>query len=367
MGGGGKRYLKVAFQVILLVVVALGAYRGTLYAWEWFHKEPAPSDEVDKGVLTIPQEELDLGRVWETTSYEHVVHVTNLTDQPVTIDRFERTCNCVAVTPHGDVTIGPRETEAFTLKLMLNSRAGPSDRMGPEPFRVRFAARYEGQPENVQAEWLLKAEVLPTLRLKPGLLRLGTKSDRQVIEEKVQIEAGSGVESIEGEPASGWGLELTPDGAGDGSKRFTGILRRKDDAKAGAVSDIIRFHPLDGHGKRLPPKELKVEGEVAQDVVADPREIQHGRKLCGTSAEETVRLGSLTDRTFRVVAVTSTSADLKVTRAPGQGGGRLYSLLISFTNPGEQEALARFTIQDDRGKEFQVAVPVRYHGDGGPK
>ena len=133
-----------------MVVAVIGAYRGTLYAWEWFHKEPAPPDEAAKATLTIPEEELDLGRVWETNSHEHVVHVTNLTDRPVTITHFEKTCNCFAITPNADVTLEPHGTKAFALRLALNSRAGPSGRMEAEPFRVRFAARYEGQPERAK-------------------------------------------------------------------------------------------------------------------------------------------------------------------------------------------------------------------------
>jgi len=60
-----------------MVIAVIGAYRGTLYAWGWFHEEPAPPDEAANGVLTIPEEELDLGRVWEASSQEHVVHLTN--------------------------------------------------------------------------------------------------------------------------------------------------------------------------------------------------------------------------------------------------------------------------------------------------
>ena len=96
-----------------MVVAVIGAYRGTLYAWEWFHKEPAPPDEAAKATLTIPEEELDLGRMWETNSHEHVVQVTNLTDRPVTITHFEKTCNCFAITPNADVTLEPHGTKAF--------------------------------------------------------------------------------------------------------------------------------------------------------------------------------------------------------------------------------------------------------------
>ena len=85
------------------------------------------------------------------------------------------------------------------------------------------------------------------------------------------------------------------------------------------------------------------------------------------SAEETIRLVSLTNRTFRVIAAASTGADLKVARVAEPSGGCLYSLQICFTAPGEQEALAQFTIQDDEGKEFKVAAPVRYYGAAGPR
>jgi hypothetical protein len=143
---GGRYYLKVALQVLLVVVAAIGVHRGALYAWDWFHKEPAPPDDAAIAVLTIPEEELDLGRVWEASSHEHVVHVTNQTDRPVTIRHFEKTCNCVTITPNAGTILAPHEIQAFTLRLGLSSRAIASDGMEAEPFRVRFAARYEGSP-----------------------------------------------------------------------------------------------------------------------------------------------------------------------------------------------------------------------------
>jgi hypothetical protein len=116
----------------------------------------------------------------------------------------------------------------------------------------------------------------------------------------------------------------------------------------------------------LPVKELRIVGEIVPDVLGHPREIHHGRQPCGTAAEETIRLVSLTNRPFRVTSVISTSADLKVTRLPDNDRGWHYSLRLRFTATGEQEALAVFTIQEEDTKEFEVTVPVRYHGFQGP-
>jgi hypothetical protein len=57
--------------------------------------------------LAVADEELDLGRVWETNRHEHIVHITNLLDRPVTIARFATTCDCLGITPAAERSTVP--------------------------------------------------------------------------------------------------------------------------------------------------------------------------------------------------------------------------------------------------------------------
>src|SRR5581483_8040134 len=110
-------------------------------------------------------------------------------------------------TPSGDVTLEPHETKAFTLKLALISRAASSGTWDDEPFGAHLAAVYstEGQTGGA-AEWQLKATVAPTIRVTPPVLRVGTRSERQIIEESVRIEAGPGIVSLEVDGSPDWSV-----------------------------------------------------------------------------------------------------------------------------------------------------------------
>jgi hypothetical protein len=318
--------------------------------------------------LAIAGEELDLGRVWETKSLDHLVHMRNTADRSVTISRFEKSCSCLEIAPDAGVTLQPGEAVAVNLTLALTPRFGRTEMTDGEPFVVRFAAVYavDGRAEET-AEWQVKVVTVPTLRLRPPVVQFGTRSERQPpLELRARIEANKGVESIQAVDPSGGAVEILPESTERSPAAFTVVLRDKTKRVPGRVSDVIRLTPVDGQGNRLPEKELKIVGEVVHDVVAQPREIHHGRQTCGTRAEETIRLTSLGGTPFRVVGVMSSSPDLQAVPLSEDEGGRLYSLRMRFERAEDQEARAEFTIREEDGNEFGITVPVRYHGVQGP-
>jgi hypothetical protein len=251
--------------------------------------------------------------------------------------------------------------------LSLVSRGKAGQEPADEQFQVGFTAHYSTDgPVHGMADWRLKGAIAPTLRFSPPLLQIGTMSERQfAVEPATRIQANESIVAIDCQAPSGWSVAVTRE-QGSPPGQFTAIVRRKPEGQRGPVADVIRFTPIDRAGKRLPVKEMKMVGEVVPDVLGHPREIHHGRQPCGATAEETIRLVSLTKRPFRVTSARSRSADLKVTRIPDNDGGWLYSLQVRLTAMGEQETLAVFTVQEEDAEEFEVAVPVRYHGFQGP-
>jgi hypothetical protein len=237
-----------------------------------------------------------------------------------------------------------------------------------EPFLTRLRALYSagGQVQKT-AEWSLKAVIVPALRLNPPALRFGVRSDRQLeVPQIVRIEANDTIGAIDCQAPPGWTAEITSGQAESHPADFLAKVKRKPDGNFGLISGVIRFCPVDREGKRLPPKEAGLIGEIVRDVVANPREIHHGRRPCGMTANETVRLVSPSNRPFLVKSATSRSSDLQVTRVQEYDKGWLYTLQLRFTGLGEQEASAEFTVQDEDGEEFKLVVPARYYGLQGP-
>jgi hypothetical protein len=361
-------YRNYVYQLIVLVVAAAIAYKGAVLLHQALFKGKAQGTEISDPRLVISEEELDLGRVYESSAYEHAFRITNAADQPVTIVRFETTCDCLGITPGAGVTLQPQETKTFTIKLSLASRVANTDSWGGEPYEVRFGAVYTGDGQGPYATaWRLRCVLVPTIRLRPSTLQLGTQSERQPrIEQSVDIEATDEIRRIDAEAPSSWAVEIVRDQANLSPNRFQAVVRSQGKLTPRQVSDVIRLHPVGRDDNRLPGKELKLVGEIVRDVAAFPGEIHHGRQACGTAAEEAIRLRSLTDRPFRVKRVTARDSDLEVTHVEGKGQNGVYSLRLRFTKPGDQRAVAEFIIQDEDGTEYGLAVPVRYHGLAGP-
>ncbi|HXG09834.1 MAG TPA: DUF1573 domain-containing protein [Gemmataceae bacterium] len=335
------------------------------YLYQALHKDKVQEADVALP-LVIADNELNLGRVYETSAYEHRLRVTNSSDQPVTIIRFEKSCDCLGITPSAGVTLQPHETKTFDIKLRLASQLSSPNHWGGEPLRVSLSAVYSVQGHGQYSmHWLLNCLVVPTIRLSRSTIHLGTLSARQpLIEQSLDIEASDEVRWIDCESPRDWAVEIVPNQARSSPNKFRAILRSHGKLIPRPVSDTLRLTPVSRAGERLPAKELRLVGEIVRDVIAYPREIHHGRQPCGTAATEALQLRSLTNQRFMVKAATSNSGDLEVTRMLGED--EIYTLRLRFTKTGPQEVAAEFTIEHDDGMEYRLVVPVRYHGLAGP-
>jgi hypothetical protein len=320
--------------------------------------------------LRISEAELDIGRVYESSAHEHQFHITNSGDQAVTIRKFDMTCTCLGITPNADILLAPGESKAFTSKLALQTHGASLSSADGESFLVGFSATFTAEGQAPQAAaWQFRAVVLPAMHFNPIAVQFGTVSDRQAqIEKSVEIEALEQIQQIESMPSGEWTVEILPGEATPSSKRFRLIVRSTGPLQRRQVADTIWLIPVDREGKRLPVKELKVTGVIVGDVVAVPGQIHHGRQVCGAIVEEAIVLRSLAKRRFVVKSVTSSIADLEITRMGKEieNTGWTYSLRLRCTKTEDQEAIAEFVIRDEDGTECTLTVPVRYHGLKGP-
>jgi len=329
----------------------------------WFRDESPPAT-ASEPVLAVPARELDLGRVYETKAYEHTLHITNRTTRPLTILRFEKSCDCLGISPESQVTLQPSDTRRFTVKLSLVAGAARPPTGEGEPFEVRLAAVHsvDGGVEATTA-WSLKAVVVPTIRIRPGAISFGSQSERQsVLERVLEIEAADGIERLDCESPPFWEVAIAREEGNSASRRFRATLRSKGQLTVRTIADAIQLTPVNRDGERLPSKEIRIAGEIVHDVVAIPREIHHGRQPCGMTVVEAIRLRSLTDRPFRVQQVTASTDALEVTRIGGEKEGWVYALGLRFSDVGDQRARATFLVREGDGREYHLEVGVRYQG-----
>jgi hypothetical protein len=211
----------------------------------------------------------------------------------------------------------------------------------------------------------LTGVVVPTIRAVPSVVRLGVRSHlEQLFEKSVAIEAAAEIQRLESEAPPAWTVAISRDAARSAPTGFRVTIRSKDAPAIRQFKDVIRLTPVTGDGRRLPPKELTVEGEIVHDIAAHPRDIRFGRRLGGTTAEEAIRLLSLTNRRFRVIRVDANDGGLAVSAVPSED--LTFSVRQRFAELGDRQNLATFTVVDEEGKESQVVVPVRYFGVANP-
>jgi uncharacterized protein DUF1573 len=311
--------------------------------------------------LRVNAEELQLGHVFETDRCEHSFHITNVSANPITIKRFEKTCDCTSIEPNSAVEFKSGETKAFQLVLRLKSRELNLESAG-ELHQVKFRAVYI--EDNLVAHsswWELACTVLPTIRMSE-MLEIGMHSVREeCIEKPFELFLPDAVVDVEFGSSPDWSVELGHAELQPVGKKFTAIVRSKSKMTPRLVNDPIRVTPI-GHGdKRLPSKMLAIKGEIVDDVIALPRDLCFGRVKCGMEAAEAIQLQSVTNRRFKVKNVIASSPDISVIPVTGSAG--IFSVRVQFKSTGDQAKEIKLLIEDEGGGKWTVRVPITYFGE----
>ncbi len=359
-----KSYIYWCLLVALLPIGSVIAYTSAIALHRWIYQGKHSQSSSGDSPLSIPEQDLNLGRVYETNALTHQFRVTNVTNQPVTIARFLRTCECLGITPDAEVTIQPQDTKTFGVRLKLLSGGRYASPLDGEPFRVRFSAVYstEDQAEQVE-DWTLNCVIVPTIRFSQPVIRIGTQSQRQaLIEQSLDLEAIHDIGSIDCEAPDHWAVQIVQEQSGSSSQKFRINVRSHGKLIRRQVEDVLRLTPLTLRNEQLPTKELRIVGDVVRDIVAFPEEIHYGLRRCGTAAREVVCLRSLTNGKFIVRTVTSVNKDLEISCMGAETMNCLYSFEMRFTKPGDQQAIAEFVIQEEDGTEYPITISIRYQG-----
>jgi hypothetical protein len=357
-------YKKLTCQLLLVAILAVAAGKGTALLYHSVNADKAQgiAEITPPPTLIIPDQELDLGRVYETDSFEHVFHITNRGDQPITITGFEKDCDCVQITPWSDVVLEPSATHSFAMKLSLRERFKNPWSPQVSAFSIAFGAIYALEGRRQKAEWNVRGLRVPTIQLNPTALHFGVWSNREPpFEAVIDIAAAEEIAEVDCTAPPQWSVRATRPDNPSSPNGFQVVARYCERPAPRKVTDTIRLTPVTMTGDRLPAKEFRIEGEISRDVVAHPLEIQIGRRPVGATVEEAAALRSLTNRRFHVKRVSGGCKDLDIVPTGGEDGHE-YMFRLRVAKPGDQELSAEFAIQDDEGPEFVVVVPIRYHG-----
>jgi hypothetical protein len=314
--------------------------------------------------LVVPDADLQLGRVYETSSYAHSLHFTNTADRSVTIKAFHTTCDCINITPEKDVEISPKETKIVHLALKLLSGQVVPPHPGGEHRNLELTAAYLLAGEALRTtSWRLNCTIVPTIQPQQTRIWIGMQSELSpVIQRSVDINATGDIAWIDCEAREDWSARIDQLQPAQSPRVFRLTVRSRGQLSPRRISDVIRLTPMSRQNERLAAKEIRLEGEIVRDVVAVPTGIYHGRRSQGTAAIEAISLRSLLNRKFRVRGLRPLRDDVEAAHAVDTGDDPIYSITTRFLRPGDQKTAVEFTIQDESGVEYAITVPVCYHG-----
>jgi hypothetical protein len=321
---------------------------------------PHTNQSAAEKTLLIPTEELQLGQVYETPAYQHEFSIRNTGDRRLTIATFRSSCDCLRIEPDAEVPFLPNETKSFSMKLKLLAKGFMSE----ESLRIPIAAvfSHEGEPATV-ARWEIRGVLIPTIKVRPSILRIGTHSDRApLLECQLDVDIGAAVKTVQCAENAYWHARIAERTDPSGRKAFRIVLQSAGTLSPRSISDTLELIPIAPSGERFPAKSVTIEGEILHDIVASPAEIQFGPRQCMTAAVEPVALRSLTNRPFSITSVSTKTKSLRIIPVSSDPNGHIYSLQMQFESPSKQSALAEFEVQDDQGARYSVPVPVHYCG-----
>jgi hypothetical protein len=150
----------------------------------------------------------------------------------------------------------------------------------------------------------------------------------------------------------------------DSSREFILTLTPERPLLLRDITDAVRLTPIDRTGKRLPPVSVTIKGEFAQDVMPVTRALFFGPITVGSSAEEELRLRSLTGSSFKVGEIIRPNdrTDIDVIAGRATAGEAAYTVRARAAARGEQSLMIAFWIEEEGGPQYAITVPVRYFG-----
>lgn len=351
---------RLALRLLLLAAVAATAWVWATLLSGWLKGGKATHGGGPR--LVIRASELNLGSVHETNSLEHSFHVTNQGEQPVTIERISKDCECLQITPGPGTELAAGETKQFNVMFSLAGRQLVTGGAGAYPLRISFDMTYDVGGQTERTEWQFVCTVIPTIQPKLTVLELGLVSDREAAWARtVEVAATPEVASLTCSAPEHWAVSAIHEPGAAPTAKFRVTVRPSGKLVPRLVDDLILLTPETSTGRTLPAKKIRIAGEVVSDVISTPREIHLGRQPRGGAVEESILLRSLTGRNFGVKVSRARSGELEVAKAEGQGAC-VYSLRLHVRQFGDQELVAEFVIEHEDKTESILKVPVRYQG-----
>ena len=258
------------------------------------------------------------------------------------------------------IPAGASHPLALTLRPGSASPCGRAN--GGEQYRAAIDVNSTGGGVARQYQWHLTGTVRPTLSVagvKGGVVVFGVQTAAQLQQPRqYALTAAESVTQVVARDAARWRVEVRP-GAGPG--RFEVTVRYAGPGTPEAFDDTLALVPTDAMAAELPETRLRLQGEVADPVVAVPRAVRLGRQPVGATTSEQVVLESVDGRPFTVRSVDA-PAGLDLSAVETTPTRVTFSVRYTVQTAGEREQMAHVRAVTADGTEIRVPVPASVLG-----
>jgi len=345
---------------ILVIVIVLAAIATARALGVWagsFFSSPQPN--TPPPALVFSDDDLTFGPIPESESVERELRLTNTSAEPVTVERFEKSCTCLGIEPTGGFTVPAGGTTVLKIKLKSAIPAGAklsADGLFSESVNLSaVGAAPAGVPPRFSAA--VRFTIHQTIQFDPPAVQLGIQSHREPVSVKATLTLLPPIKDVRVLPHPFWTVTVTT--KGEGVREITATPTKP--GEVGVVNDPLQVIPVGTDGEDRPARTLLIRGEIKSDIVASPADISLGRVKMGTTVEESFRLTSLTGRKFEVVRTAAETADDTIT--PDATDRTQFGVRVRATAAGGQVRWLTVAVRQDDGQACEVRVPVRYFGE----
>lgn len=321
--------------------------------------------------LSVDAAALALGDVWAQNGVQRTVTLTNHQSQPVRVDRIQASCACTSVQPAA-LTLQPGETRRLELKLDLDFAPSRDAWRWSEPLSIQVTLFLRDRPFQT---FSLSGTLLRWLRLSaPALdfehqlvhqhpfprksLRFQCESAATTVQARCD-ESLATVETRRVKPGSKeWHLHVSP-------RPQLAVGKHDFDVEL-FTAPTSKNRPLSAPAS----VRLRVRATVENDVIAVPSSIWLGYVNVGSVVEESVTLVSrhapfqvLELLTDQPPALNSPPEALRQVPDFHPLTEKAQAATVAWRVPraGQNSDTIRFLI-GQKGKKYEVSIPVIYHG-----
>src|SRR5438128_6412539 len=288
----------------ILVLAFLGSLAGAGYWLAGASRSERP--------LTIPDEKLDFGEVWENEAFVLKLPITNQSQQKIWIRKFSSSCVCLSIEPTS-LELRPAETKEVELTFDL-SHGTVHPGQNTRRFSVDLVAMLEGGPKP-ELEWTVHGQVRRALEFSPSRLTVaepivrGNPPAPLTIPVRALIPLGHLKASCSPPSAEAC---VKPIDNRDAARDYTLEISPRQDLAVGALRFWVVLTPLGRDGSPLPARKVRIDCYVVDDVEVFPERLFLGPLNVGALVEETVLVRSRNGKAFTVQDIENDNANIEV-------------------------------------------------------